>query len=191
MARAYGDDLRRKLLEAHAAGNGTLVELAERFGVSVGYTWKVSAALKRTKSMARVVQVRRGAVSKVDEDALRALVKRQPDLILRELQPDVQGRDAGKHRALGACVEAAGSQNESIHATKRDSGQNRQRRTEFVATLRQIAPERLIYLDESGRLDPDDPHLHAASASRTRCPEGIGRCLPSRARSAIMACSRP
>ena len=35
MGRAYSDDLRRKLLEAHGAGKGTLRELAERFGVSV------------------------------------------------------------------------------------------------------------------------------------------------------------
>jgi transposase len=41
MARAYSDDLGRKLLEAHAAGKGRLRELAERFGVSVAWAWKV------------------------------------------------------------------------------------------------------------------------------------------------------
>jgi len=35
MARAYSDDLRRKLLEAHQQSEGTLEELAERFRVSL------------------------------------------------------------------------------------------------------------------------------------------------------------
>ncbi len=48
MARAYSDDLRRKLLEAHAAGKGTLAELAERFGVSLAWAWKISSARKQT-----------------------------------------------------------------------------------------------------------------------------------------------
>src|SRR5580698_10994336 len=35
MARAYSDDLRRKFLEAHEQGEGSLTKLAERFHVSV------------------------------------------------------------------------------------------------------------------------------------------------------------
>jgi transposase len=89
MASAYSDDLRRKLMEAHAAGKGTLVELAERFGVSVGWAWKVSAAQRRTGSSARPVQSRHGPASKVDRELLGALVKRKPDLVLHELQAEL------------------------------------------------------------------------------------------------------
>jgi transposase len=38
----------------------------------------------------------------------------------------------------------------SLHAAERDTEANRKRREEFVATIRAIAPERLIFLDESG-----------------------------------------
>ena len=38
----------------------------------------------------------------------------------------------------------------SVHATERDTEDNRRRRAEFVAELRTIPRERLIYLDESG-----------------------------------------
>jgi hypothetical protein len=37
MARAYSDDLRRKFLEAHKQGEGSLAKLAARFHVSVGW----------------------------------------------------------------------------------------------------------------------------------------------------------
>ena len=43
--------LRRKLLESFDQGNGSLSELAERFSVSLGWAWKVSAARKRTGRM--------------------------------------------------------------------------------------------------------------------------------------------
>ena len=45
MARAYSNDLRVKLLEAHASGKGSLTELADRFGVSPAYVlWTAQTA---------------------------------------------------------------------------------------------------------------------------------------------------
>ncbi len=52
MAKAYSDDLRRKLIEAHQAGEESLETLARRFRVSVGWTKKVSATFRRTGSAA-------------------------------------------------------------------------------------------------------------------------------------------
>ena len=87
MARAYSDDLRKKLLEAHAAGKGTLRELAERFGVSVGWAFKVSAAKRQTGSTVRVLQRRAG--SRIDSERVRRLIESKPDIILRELQAEL------------------------------------------------------------------------------------------------------
>ena len=42
------------------------------------------------------------------------------------------------------------AEKKSLHATERDSEANRKQRTEFLATIRSISPENLIYLDESG-----------------------------------------
>lgn len=85
MARAYSDDLRRKLLEAHAAGKGTLAALAERFGVSLAWAWKISSARKRTGSMERKLY-RAGPKMRVDRAPIRGLLEAQPDLYLYELQ---------------------------------------------------------------------------------------------------------
>jgi len=57
MAKAYSDDLRRKLLEAHDRGDGSLRELAKRFRVSVPWAWKISCQRRRTRRMERVERV--------------------------------------------------------------------------------------------------------------------------------------
>jgi transposase len=88
MAKAYSNDLRRKLLEAYDRGEGSLRELAERFGVSSPYAWKISAQRKRSGQVERVEQ-RHGPESRVTEaveQQLRAWVRQQPDLTLVEIQ---------------------------------------------------------------------------------------------------------
>lgn len=88
MAKAYSDDLRRKLLEAHDRGEGSLAELARRFGVSVPWAWKISRQRRRTGRMERVEQ-RHGPHSRMTaavQASLRGLVRRQPDVTLVELQ---------------------------------------------------------------------------------------------------------
>ena len=88
MAKAYSDDLRRKLLEAHDRGEGSLRELAKRFGVSVPWAWKVSRQRKRTGQMERIEQ-RHGPRSRITAEvqaSLRQLVRQQPDANLVELQ---------------------------------------------------------------------------------------------------------
>ena len=64
-------------------GKGTLRELAERFGVSVQWAWKVSAARRATGSSARTPQ--RRASSRIDGEQVRRLIQGRPDILLREL----------------------------------------------------------------------------------------------------------
>ncbi len=93
MARAYSDDLRGKVLAAYAAGRGTFKELAERFGVSYGWVAKIHAMELRNGSRFRQPQRSRGRQSRIDAGLLRSLVKRRPDIVLRELQQEM--REAG------------------------------------------------------------------------------------------------
>ena len=88
MAKWYADDLRRKLLQAHDRGEGTLEQLAQRFSVSAPWAWKISAQRKRSGQMERVEQ-RRGGNRKVTaevQERLHGWVQAQPDLTLAELQ---------------------------------------------------------------------------------------------------------
>ena len=91
MARPYSDDLRRKLLEAFDQGKGSLGELAERFGVSLGWAWKVSATRKRTGRMERP-GYRPGAKSRIDEQALAGILRSHPDATLIELQTELENK---------------------------------------------------------------------------------------------------
>jgi len=93
MARAYSDDLRRKLLEAHDRGEGSLAELAKRFGVSEGWAVKISAARGRTGKTERPAGSKRGRKSRITAeviDYLRSRVRAQPDRTLVELQRDLR-----------------------------------------------------------------------------------------------------
>lgn len=95
MAKAYSDDLRRKLLEAHDRGDGSLRGLAQRFGVSVPYAWKISRQRRRTGQMERVQQ-RHGPRSRITAEvqaSLRRRLRQQPDLTLAELQQRLADSD--------------------------------------------------------------------------------------------------
>jgi transposase len=88
MAKAYGDDLRRELLQAYDRGEGMLRQLAECYAVSVAWAWKVSAQRNDSGQMERMEQ-RRGGRRKVTanvEDWVCWGLRRNPDLSLAELQ---------------------------------------------------------------------------------------------------------
>ena len=89
MAKVYSDDLRRKLLEAHHRGEGSLPSLAARFSVSLGWAKKVSRALLHSGQMERQPGARRGRTSKMTEEVrerLRFWITAQADLTLAELR---------------------------------------------------------------------------------------------------------
>ena len=89
MPKVYSDDLRRKLLEAHRRGEGSLPSLAGRFSVSVGWAKKVSRALLHTGQMERPPGAKRGPASKLTgqvRERLRAWIAAQADLTLAELR---------------------------------------------------------------------------------------------------------
>jgi len=93
MARPYSDDLRQKLLEAYDQGKGRLDELAERFGVSPGWAWKISAARKRTGRMERATY-RPGPKSRIDEAVLAELLRLHADATLIELQVELENKSS-------------------------------------------------------------------------------------------------
>ena len=88
MARAYEDDLRRKLLAARARGDAGLKKLAVRFGVSHSWAQKVLRQSKQTGQAERV-RHRPGPRSRMSDEIasyMRQQVRERPDLTLAELQ---------------------------------------------------------------------------------------------------------
>jgi len=93
MARAFSDDLRRRILVAYAGGGVTLAALAERFAVGFEYVRKIRKQQLRSGQMERVPQTRHGPASRVTaavQQQLRGQVREQPELTLSELQQRVR-----------------------------------------------------------------------------------------------------
>jgi transposase len=88
MAKAYGDDLRRKILEAYGRKEGTIAQTAARFGVSFGYVDKILGQYRRTGKMERIPHRpgRKPLLTPPIREQLRVWLKNQPDLTLAELQ---------------------------------------------------------------------------------------------------------
>ena len=121
MAKAYGDDLRRKFLTAYENGDGTLEELAEDFRVSVGWAKKISAAHTRTGLMERAVH-RPGRKPAVDEERRKLLlswIAKAPDLTLAQLQLklDQQSGVAVSRVAIWRWLQRLGLRLKKSHST--------------------------------------------------------------------------
>lgn len=88
MAKAYANDLRRRVLEAHEQRESTIAQLAQRFRVSVGYVQKIVRQYRTTHTMDRIPH-RPGRKPKFTapiRQQLQSWLKTQPDLTLVELQ---------------------------------------------------------------------------------------------------------
>ena len=88
MARAYEDDLRRKIFEAHERGHGSFRELAGVFGVSLGYVEKIFRQRAQSGQMERV-RHRPGPKSRVSEAVAARMVELiglHSDLTVAELR---------------------------------------------------------------------------------------------------------
>ena len=80
----YSDDLRCKLVEAWNAGQGTQSELADLFGVSLGWVEKVLRHWRETGDTAASV-FRHGPLSHLQPARVEKLVRQHPDATLAEL----------------------------------------------------------------------------------------------------------
>ena len=123
MGKAYSDDLRRKLLEAYDRGDGSLRQLAQRFGVSAPYAWKISSQRRRSGQIERAEQ-RHGPRSRISpqvQASLRSLLRQQPDLTLAELQPRLQEREkvAVSSQHLWRVLQKMGLRLKKSHSTRK------------------------------------------------------------------------
>ena len=88
MARAYEDDLRLKIFEAHAKGHGSFQRLAGVFGVSLGYVEKIFRQRKKNGKGERI-RHRPGPKSRVSPavaNRMVELVEANSDLTVAELR---------------------------------------------------------------------------------------------------------
>jgi transposase len=134
------------------AGEGSLRPIALRFLVSLSF---VARLLRRRRQTGSLDPAPHGggqppAFTPGDLERLRQLVQDQPDATLEEWR---------QHLGIPWSLMAIGRalrrwkitrKKKVLHAQQRDTPQVQQRRAEFRATVATIAPDRLVFVDESG-----------------------------------------
>ena len=153
--RAYSQDLRERVVQALESRDGTQVEIAERFGVSVAFVERLWQRWRTTGSCAALPHAGGPPRSLLASAAvIRAAVAAEPDMTLAALCEQVV-------RAGGACSEseddvcgapatAPPTEKKSLHATERDTPRVKRLRRAFRRRIAPIARSRLKFLDEAG-----------------------------------------
>jgi putative transposase len=95
----YSEDLRRKLIEAWESGLDPQQELADQFGVSLGWVEKVLRRWRDTGTI-MAVEFRPGPRPSIRPDRLEQLVTKHSDATLAELGRHLQVSAATVCRAL-------------------------------------------------------------------------------------------
>lgn len=92
MAKAFGDDLRRRILQCCAEEKQTQEEIAQRFKVSLRYVGKLVAHKRETGQAERIPHHpgRKPKFTPPLRERLRSWLKSQPDLTLKELQKKLE-----------------------------------------------------------------------------------------------------
>ena len=92
MAKAYDDDLRRKILQSYERKEGTIPQIAIRFGVSEGYVEKLRSQYLRTGKMERIRRPhgRKSKFTPLLRQQLQSWLESQPDLTLKQLQKKLE-----------------------------------------------------------------------------------------------------
>ena len=125
MAKAYSDDLRRRILQAYEQREGSETDLARRFRVSLGYVKKIRQQWRRTGKMERVPHQpgRKPKFTEPIRERLRYWLQQQPDLTLGELQEQLrrQERLPVSVPALWVVLRKIGLRLKKSHSTRKSA----------------------------------------------------------------------
>src|ERR1035437_5251390 len=189
MAKVYSDDLRRKLLEAHQRGEGSLPSLAARFSVSVGWAKKDSRSLLHAGQMERSPGAKRGRTSKLTEQVrehLRAWITSQADLTLAELRARL-AQELALSVSVGRLWTVLGEMDLRLKkVTPRRRAGHRSRPAEACQVVGADGPDRGGTADFPGRKrrdDRNDTALRSSVGKRASARRHTGRPLENPHRS--------
>jgi transposase len=150
--RPLSQDLRQRIVDTVARGEGSLSRISQRFLVNVS---TIVRLLKRHRQTGTVEPKphaggRRPALGPDDLERLRALIREQPDATLDELRERL-GVSCSV-MAVSRALRRLGitRKKKVLHASERDTPESRRKRRLFREKLAGIEPERLIFVDETG-----------------------------------------
>lgn len=150
--RSLSLDLRWRIVTVVESGEFSLHEVGELFAVDLSTVVRLLQRYRRTGSVApkphgggRARKLNAKAVTRLLE-----LVKQQPDATLVELR-DRLGISCSVMTIFRALQrERITRKKKTRHATERDTPRVRKQRQEFCQKMAAVAPEHLIFVDETG-----------------------------------------
>ncbi len=150
--KAYSEDLRKRILDTVQAGDGTLLQIARRFLVSVSFITRLLQLHRSTGSLEPRPHGggNPAVLSPEDLEQLRELVRRQPDATLEELRQRL-GASCSLMTISRALRKLGLPRKKKIpRAEDQDRPDVQEQRQEFCAKLAGVDPRRLVFVDESG-----------------------------------------
>jgi len=150
MVRPYSMDLRQRVAQAVDHHEGSLRQLARRFCVSPSFITRLLGLRRQTGSLAPRPH-RRGPPPLLPQDRLqrlRQLVHDQPDALLDELAQQLGCARTTVWRALRALKITR--KKKVCYADERNRPDVQRKRRAFQKELATLAPQRLVFVDETG-----------------------------------------
>ena len=150
--RPLSQDLRQRILDTVARGEGSLHRISQRFLVNVSTIVRLLKRHRETGTAEPKPHAggRRPALGPDDLRRLRELIREQPDATLDELRERL-----GVHCSVMAISRALRRlgitrKKKVLHASERDTPKARRKRQLFRKKLAGVDPGRLIFVDETG-----------------------------------------
>lgn len=150
--KPYSLDLRERIAAALDAHEGSQPEIARRFRVSVSFITRLRKRRRQTGSLAPAPHGggHPPALDPTGQEALRRLVREQPDATLEELAGRV-GVPCGRMAIFRALRKLKITRKKkSLHAAERDAPRVRRKRRAYRRAMAAVAPEHQVFVDETG-----------------------------------------
>jgi transposase len=150
--KPYSMDLRERVIAAVDRHEGSQRQIARRFGISLS---ALSRWLRGRRQTGSIAPKPHGgghppALDRRHQEQLRDLVQQQPDATLDELK---QRLGVACHRmAIWRTLRKLriSRKKKVLHAQERDTPRVKRERRSFRRRLAQVAPKRLVFVDETG-----------------------------------------
>lgn len=154
--KAYSLDFRKKIVDTYFKEGPSQRKIAKRFGVALSFVEKLLKQQRETGDLAAKPHGG-GQTPKLNAAQLElvsALVKADNDATLEELCQQLQQRTAIRisRSTMGRILQQLKltRKKKTLHATEKDTPRVQQARLDYWDRIRDIDPEDLVFVDESG-----------------------------------------
>jgi transposase len=184
--KTYSLDFRKKIVDTYFEEDTSQRKIAKRFGVALSFVEKLLKQRRDTGDLAPKPHGG-GRTPKLNAAQLAlvtALVEADNDATLAELCQQLQEKTTItiSRSTMGRILQQLKltRKRKTLHATEKDTPRVQQARLDYWQRVREIDPEDLVFIDESGinlamiRLYARSPQGHRAIGDR---PQRRGKCV--------------